>query len=354
MITSLKLRQFRSYTQEAFEFGEGVNIIVGPNASGKTNLLEAILVLCRGSSYRAKEAELMAFDAPWSTLEADTPTGKRLYKLQREPLVIAKQYVIQGQTYKRLPQTKTLPVVLFEPDHLRLLSGGPERRREYLDTLLEQTTPGFATVRRHYRRALSQRNTLLKNPGSRDNQLFAWDVQLSELGGQIVAARTQLVNTLQESINEVYKELSHAVAEVAITYDSAIPVENYSTALLQKLETDIAQDRLRGFTSHGPHRDDLMVTIGGHRAAAAASRGESRTILLALKVMELKILEAARNQKPLLLLDDVFSELDGARRRALTSFLRNYQVFITTTDADIVVQHFMDNCTIIPMTALPA
>lgn len=115
------------------------------------------------------------------------------------------------------------------------------------------------------------------------------------------------------------------------------------------LEQNIQKDRLRGFTGNGPHRHDLQVVLNDHPASLSASRGETRTLLLALKILELKLLERARDKKPLLLLDDVFSELDGARRKALTQFLEQYQSFITTTDADIVVQHFMDNCTILPI-----
>jgi DNA replication and repair protein RecF len=119
--------------------------------------------------------------------------------------------------------------------------------------------------------------------------------------------------------------------------------------MLRKLEQNIDDDKLRGFTSYGPHRDDLGVIIDNHRAEVSASRGESRTVLLALKILELRLIEKSRGKKPILLLDDVFSELDGSRRKALTAYLQNYQTFITTTDADIVVQHFMGDCTIIPI-----
>jgi DNA replication and repair protein RecF len=119
--------------------------------------------------------------------------------------------------------------------------------------------------------------------------------------------------------------------------------------LLHNLEIGLERDMLRGFTSVGPHREDMLITFNGHPASETASRGEARTLVLALKVIELQLLEQARGLTPLLLLDDVFSELDGARRRALTEYLSNYQTFITTTDADVVIQHFTESCQIIPL-----
>lgn len=348
MISDLRLQNFRSYKNDAFEFGPGVNIIVGPNASGKTNLLEAVLMLCRGNSYRAKDADMVMFGKPWARLESDTDDGKRVVTLERKEPTLEKKYVINGVTHRRLSLPKTIPVIIFEPDHLRLLTGGPERRRYYLDDLLEQTVPGFGKLRRDYRRTLAQRNKLLKLSPSAD-ELFVWNVRLSELGGKIVQYRLGLIEDLKQDTSQLYQELSQTRALVQLEYVSTCSIESYSTQLLKKLESNLEQDQARGFTTAGPHRDDLEVIIDGQKASVSASRGESRTILLALKVLELRILEKSRNKKPLLLLDDVFSELDGKRRKALTSYLENYQTFITTTGADIVVQHFMGNCTIIPI-----
>ncbi len=349
-VSDLSLKNYRSYQEDVFEFGAGVNIIVGPNASGKTNLLEAILVLCTGSSYRVKDIDLISFNAPWARLEADTSEGKRIVTIERLEDSTKKKYVIGGNNLSRLTLQKTVPVVIFEPEHLRMLHGGPERRREYLDQLLEQTVASYGRLRRDYRRTLYQRNTLLKNIQSdQDPQLFAWNVRLSELGGKIVQARTDLIKELQGEIQDIYNQLASASGTVTLQYAADANPENYSSEVLTLLSRNIQKDRLRGFTGNGPHRHDLQVVLNGHPASVAASRGETRTLLLALKILELKLLERVRDKKPILLLDDVFSELDGARRRALTQFLEQYQSFITTTDADIVVQHFMDNCTILPI-----
>lgn len=349
MITDLRLQNFRSYKDEQFEFEPSVNIIVGPNASGKTNLLESLLVLARGSSYRAKDSDLVEFGKPWARLDAHQQNGsERTLKLTREPLA-SKTYEIDGKTYKRMTLTHSLPAVLFEPNHLLLLTGSPDGRRAYLDDLLEQTVAGYGTLRRQYRRTLAQRNALLKHGSPNHTKLFPWNVRLSQLAGQIVRHRHQLSDNMNDKISNLYESLSHTETKTGLLYDARWPVEIYETSLLKKLEANAAVDAERGFTSYGPHREDLLVLFDDHPAQETASRGEARTLVLGLKVLELEIIKEARGTTPLLLLDDVFSELDGARRRALTNYLRNYQTFITTTDADVVIQNFTETTHIIPL-----
>lgn len=349
MIANLRLQHFRSYEDGSFEFSSGVNIIVGPNASGKTNLLEAILVVAHGASYRVPDADLVQFEQPWARLDAvmndDT---ERIIKLVRTPRP-GKSYDISGKPLRRLTAQYQLPVVLFEPNHLILLSGSPEGRRAYLDDLLEQTTPSYQTVRQQYARTLRQRNALLKRGPAAAGQLFPWNLRLSELAGKIVRARSELVITLNERLAELYRELSHSAAEVLVSYTSRFEPLQYETLLLKKLEASQDLDFARGFTGYGPHREDFSVTFGGREAVDTASRGEIRTAVLALKIMELQIIEQATGHRPLILLDDVFSELDGSRRKLLTAYIEPYQTFITTTDADIVVQNFTESCNVIAL-----
>jgi DNA replication and repair protein RecF len=344
------LQHFRSYGDNSFEFGPGVNIIVGPNGSGKTNLLEAVLVLCRGSSYRAHDKDLLKHGQSWARLDAHVQGQARSIKLQLQGELVKKEYLVGGTALKRLPLSRTVPVVVFEPNHLQLLTESPDLRRTFLDDTIEQTVPAFADLRRRYKRALAQRNSLLKQQFTTD-QLFIWNVRLSELGGQIVAHRKTFVADNQNNLTRLYQKLSNKKAKVALLYQSKVKSENYGSAMLKALEAHIETDKERGFTTIGPHRDDLVPELNGYPLSAAASRGETRTMLLALKLLELQAVEAARGIKPLLLLDDVFSELDGARRQALTTYLQDHQTFITTTDADIVVQHFLDKCTVIPLGA---
>jgi DNA replication and repair protein RecF len=350
MISDLRLQQFRSYGDASYEFGDGVNIIVGPNGSGKTNLLEAILVIARGGSYRVNDADLLQFGATWFRLDAHVEPGEgfRTVKLVTEPRQ-TKSYELNGKKYQRLTAQHMLPVVLFEPNHLQLLHGSPSLRRDYLDDILEQTNPGFSSFRRNYRRILAQRNALLKRPNRPGTQeLFPWNLRLSELGATIARARAALCTDLAEQLDAVYKQISQVSTVVDIIYQPKFELGSYESQLLHKLETHITEDAIRGFTVYGPHREDFVVTFDGRAAEEFASRGETRTAILALKIIELQLIERLRGQTPLLLLDDVFSELDGARRRALTDFLQTYQTFLTTTDADVVVKHFTDS-TIIPL-----
>ncbi len=353
MVEDIRLQHFRSYSDESFEFEPGVNIIVGPNAAGKTNLLEAIQIICLGSSYRASDTNLIQKNETWARVDAHTSFGPRTIKFTQPARPggrIEKTLKIADKTQKILPHNKTIPVVLFEPNHLQLLTGPKELRRNFIDDLLEQTINSFGLLRRQYKRALAQRNALLKKGPDQAQQLFVWNVRLSEMGGEIANHREGLIKDLNRNIHKIYNDIAGTKNSVTIHYESTCAPNNYGSQLLKKLEAAESIDYQRGFTAYGPHRDDFVVGLNQSPAASTASRGEIRTLLLSLKLMELQIVEKVRSKKPILLLDDVFSELDGARRRALTEFLKDHQTFITTTDADIVIQHFMDKAHIIPIT----
>lgn len=349
MITDIRLQNFRSYGDAAFEFSPGVNIIVGPNASGKTNLLEAVLVVAHGSSYRAKDQELIEFDKPWTRLDADSDAGQRTIKIVTNPKP-GKTYELNGKAYQRLSLQHALPAVLFEPNHLQLLHGAPDQRRTYLDDLLEQTVVGYGPLRRNYRRTLAQRNALLKRAKRPTNEeLFPWNLRLSELGAVIARRRAELGASINARLDITYQDISRSTTSTRLDYLARFPIAHYESHLLHKLEADLPTDIFRGFTAAGPHREDFIVQFNGHAAEETASRGEVRTLVLALKIIELSILEEVRGSRPLLLLDDVFSELDGARRHALTTHLKDYQTFLTTTDADIVQKDFTQAAQIIPL-----
>jgi DNA replication and repair protein RecF len=352
MITYVRLQQFRSYKDGSFEFNPGVNIIVGPNASGKTTIIEAVLVALQGKSFKARDAELLQQSAEWARIDLGTEDTSRICKLVTEYEKIIKTFEIAGQVYKRLPAAKTIPVVLFEPNHLLLLHGSPDLRRTYLDDLIGQLLPGFESTRRHYKRVLSQRNALLKlHTAPASDQLFVWNLRLSELAGKIVSERQTLIARFNSVISQLYSEISGKKSEILLEYSTLVPAAQYQTKLLQKLEHSFARDSALGFTSHGPHREDVYISINGQSAAQAASRGEIRTLLLSLKMLEAGFVEEARKLRPVLLLDDVFSELDGKRRQALVSFLKPYQSLITTTDADVVIEHFTNQANVIPLSA---
>lgn len=340
MITSIRLQNFRSYADESFEFEPGVNIVVGPNASGKTNLLEAVLVLCRGGSYRARDAELIKFGKPWARLDGNFEKQTRAVKLEDS----GKSFVVDDKPFKRLSLERSLPAVFFEPNHLQLMTRGPDQRRDYFDDLLERSLPGFKSLLNSYKRTLAQRNALLKQHRHQaKQQLFAWNIRLSELGSQIAGARQDLAANINSNLSKTYSRIAKHKSIAEVKYDSQFPIRTYASRLLSKLEDTAELDFDRGFTAYGPHREDFLFYLNNQPASSSASRGETRSLLLALKIFEMGLIEKARGQKPIFLLDDVFSELDGSRRRALVDRLKNHQTIITTTDADAVVEYFAES-----------
>lgn len=349
IFTDLRLQNYRSYIDASFELGSGVNIVVGPNAAGKTNLLEAVMVNSVGKSYRARDSSLMRYGQLWARVDVHTTDNVlRTTKIQTDPAGrLQKTFEIDSKVYKRFPAAHRQPVVLFEPNDLQLIEGEPSPRRHYLDDLIEQYVPAYEQHRAHYKRVLAQRNALLKQGTRGTSQLFAWNLRLVDLGEQLVAQRLKLLAAINESVDSTYTMIAGHEKKIKLRYESSIDASNYGTNLLKKLESSVELDMARGFTGAGPHRDDVIVYFDDQPALLSASRGEIRTLLLALKIIELQILERERGLRPLLLLDDVFSELDGARRRALTSFLKDYQTIITTTDADSVIANFTEGYEVI-------
>lgn len=351
MITSIRLQNFRSYIDESFEFDEGVNIIVGPNASGKTNLLEAVLILARGKSFKAKDAEVVNFKFGWARLDGQFGHHMRIAKIKLDDNgVTQKSFELDDKPCLRLGLDRTVPVVLFEPDHLQMLVRGPSERREYLDDLLERSQPGFKKLNANYRRTLAQRNALLKGSHAQARpQLFAWDVRLSELGSQIAVARDALITDINKQLSKTYSKIAGRRATASVQYQSFFPVKSYADKMLSKLESSVSRDFERGFTAYGPHREDILFLLNTKPLNQTGSRGEARSLLLALKIFELGLIKKTSGAKPIFLLDDVFSELDSARRRALVDYLKDHQAIITTTDADAVIEYFSNNHNLIPL-----
>jgi DNA replication and repair protein RecF len=180
-----------------------------------------------------------------------------------------------------------------------------------------------------------------------EDQLFAWDVKFAELAEQLVSRRKALIGSLQSQVSDVYSAIARQPHMVALEYQSSVPGGNYHDGLLRLLSERLTRDTERGFTGVGPQRDDFAVMLDNAPAATAASRGEVRSLLLALKIIELRLLAGQQEATPLLLLDDVFSELDANRREALADLSQTYQTLITTTDADTITGHFTGNYRII-------
>lgn len=333
------MQQFRSYSASSFDLSPAVTVISGANGSGKTNILEALYVGCRGSSFRAADSDLLQFGQPWWRLDLVDEDTKRTIAFDGTKSAGRKQFTINGVKKQRLPAMQKIPVVLFEPNDLRLLEGSPTRRRSFLDAFIAQIEPGYSIHLSRYERALRQRNNLLKADHVSPDELFVWDMSLSENGTHIINKRMQYTAILNQQLNDVYQSIAAGNDIVNVTYETFMNraehtqlQQYYLAALHQQHKRDI----VLGFTSVGPHRDDLVFTMNGKPAVAVASRGETRTIVLGLKLIEINYLLDTHSIPPLLLLDDVYSELDANRRAALTGVSSEVQTVITTTDADTI------------------
>lgn len=337
-LRDITIRNFRSYPESSFEFEDGVNIVVGPNAVGKTNLLEAVHTVCFGKGIRTSDVKMVRHNEDWFRLEANIGNQTRVVTLEKDKFTGRgkKKIIVNDKLIPRMNYEYVVPVVLFQPDDLRFTSSSPERRREYLDKLLIQTVPTYKTDLLAYERALRQRNSALKNGINSTSQLFAWNLMLADKGTKIVNERIRIIEKINEKLSSVYSSVAGNNYNLSVNYKSALGYENYSEKLLNMLERATGLDAQRGSTSVGPHRDDLAVNLNSNNMKDTASRGENRTLILALKIIELDILEEIHNKKPILLLDDVFSELDGLRRKMLTKHLSSRQTILTTTDADII------------------
>lgn len=332
IIRSLRLQQFRSYADASFAFTPGVNVIVGKNGTGKTNLLEAVYVLATGSSFRVADKELVSYSQDWFRLDATFDSQQRsvLYRAGTP----GKQLIVNDGAKKRFTRVSRLPVVLFEPEMLRVLSGSPARRRELLDGLISQWFIEGASLLRRYERVLAQRNAVLKNAYELsshllEDQLFAWDVSFAELADRVEQHRQMVIERLAASLGQTYSAISGKEQAVQVKYHGS--AQHGQTAFLQALRSHRRLDVARGYTTIGPHRSDFQILLNRQPAETTASRGEQRSLVLAIKQVEVMELERLHDDRPMLLLDDVMSELDTSRQGALQKMLNQGQSILTTT-----------------------
>ncbi len=338
-LQEVSLHNVRSYDLVSVQLDPNVTLILGKNGSGKTSLLEALYFLHRGTSFRGRDRDMIAHDANAAEIKLTTHDGEtRRAKLQdTDARTISKSFIVEGKTTARLPSLKRLPVVLFEPDELRLLSSSPQRRRDFIDAILSHLEPSYSTLISRYQRTLLQRNELLKQHESMsrkqwEDHLFAWDIKFAELAKKIIDARQGFISIANTHLSRLYSSMAGSEHTISVRYVSHMPIDTYQQALLRALEQHRLGDATRGFTSHGPHRDDISIMINGYPASETASRGEMRTIMLAFKLLEVELQQQAFNTPPLILMDDVFSELDIEREKWLMHALEPYQTIITATD----------------------
>ena len=319
-ITELRLANVRSYELYSTEFDPELTLILGKNGTGKTTLLEALYYLMQGTSFRGRDRDMISHNSTRATIAlSDTEGNQRRSDLQQtNEDKIKKTFQVDDRTNARLLSRHRLPVVMFEPDELRLLTSSPERRRNFIDSLLARLYPQYSALLGRYQRTLTQRNELLKQrekvaASTWEDQLFVWDIKFAELALEITRQRREFVVLSNSHLSQIYSGMAGAKHNIIVNYHSSIPADDYQQQLLNRLHANRVADSYRGYTTAGPHRDDFLFTLDGHPASETASRGEMRTIMLAYKLLEVKLQQEVMNSTPQILLDDVFSELDRDR-----------------------------------------
>ncbi len=344
-VDQLLLAGFRSYSALAAEFPAGPQVVVGDNATGKTNLLESLVVLGTGRSHRAgADGELVAWGAQFARLEA-TVIGSSGSTTRLEVVIAPtasgggrKRVLVNGVARRPSALSAALPVVLFAPEDMLLISGGPTLRRTALDTLVVQTVPASGATLSTYSRAVTQRNNLLRSirdGSAAPDELRFWDQVVIEDGAKIVDWRRDALARLAEPLAAAHNEIAPHEEPLTLRYSTnAAPVGTETTidALRRRLKETADKEQWNGATLIGPHRDDVVFANNERDLAGFASRGQQRTAILAFKLAQLDLLRATLAESPLLLLDDVFSELDPSRRAHLVRRIGELpQAFVTTT-----------------------
>ena len=340
-VERLQLRDFRNYRAAELELPAGLAVVAGPNGAGKTNLLEALYFGCTGHSPRtSNERELVRRGAALARVVVDTRDEEGRHRIEAgfEPGE-AKRLRLDGSPVESLSALEARPLVsVFLPERLDLVKGAPAARRAHLDQVVAALWPSRAATRSAYSRALAQRNALLgrvRAGASGTGALDAWDMELARQGIRLMADRTEAVGGLREPFAELGGRLGlPGDAELRYRPRSAADDE---AGLVAELGERRAADLERGFTAHGPHRDELQLLLEAAPLRAYGSQGQQRTALLALLFAERDLLASRRGRPPLMLLDDVMSELDSERRELLVGLLRSGgQAVVTATEPEHV------------------
>ncbi|UTX51369.1 DNA replication and repair protein RecF [Candidatus Saccharibacteria bacterium TM7i] len=330
VIKSLSVLNVRSHENKKVTLSSGVTVITGKNGIGKTTLLEAVYVALQGTSFKGVDADILQQNAPWYRIDLGLDDdASRSVTFDPSRASGKKRFIVDDKTSYRLSPRSKYPIVLFEPEDLRLLHGSPARRRLFIDRFITQIDPTYGMTLRKYERALKQRNTLLKKEFISNEDLFAWNISLSEYGAKIIEQRVQAVELINKELNNYYHEIAHTDDEVTVHYSHTI-IDHSAQKLLRELEGKFAYDRVVKHTSVGPHRHDIVFNFNNSPALSVASRGEVRTILLALKRIEESMIAQSTGKRPLILLDDVFSELDKDRQDYIIDYFKDNQVIISS------------------------
>ena len=332
-IKKIKIKNFRNYKEEEINLEKNINIFYGENAQGKTNIIEAIFLCSLGKSFRAKkDIEMIKLNEENSIVEIEYEKSDRDGKIKIE-LGNKKNIYLNGIKIKKLSELLgNLNIVIFTPEDINILKGGPQNRRRFLDIMISQLRPNYMHILNLYLKTIEQRNKYLrqiKEENKDERLLEIWDEKLAEYATKICEYREEFLNKIIEKIKKIHNNITNGKEEIKLEYITECKnKEKYLNLLKERRKLDI----IKGFTTKGIHRDDFMIYINNKEINVYGSQGQNRTAMLSLKLAELQVIYDEIGEYPILLLDDFMSELDKNRRKNFLENIENTQVIITGTE----------------------
>ena len=337
LVKKLQLKDFRVFKEAEYTFDPHLTVIHGPNATGKTSIIEALQLTCEGVSFRRpRHEELICHGSPFARAELVACDGDRIREVSMHIEQNAREFIVNGKQHKNAREIAgVLPVIVFTPDNLRIVKDSAQTRRNEIDDLGCQLSSSFGRLKTEYNKTLAGRNKLLRDGHYKGDIFDAWTDQLIDLGIALYGHRRGLLERLTPHIVAQHKALD-ATCTLDINIASAWAGSNQKTEalkadLIQALAASRDDERARRITTVGPHRDDIEFLLDGHSARTFGSQGQQRTIALAWKLGQIEVVREVTGAKPLLLLDDVMSELDGSRRQALAERVGDIAQTVITT-----------------------
>ena len=332
-INNIKLNNFRNYNNKEIKLHENINVFFGENAQGKTNIIESIFLCSIGKSFRTnKEKELIKFNEEKTSVEINYEKSDRTGKIKIE-IGDKKQVYLNGIKIKKLSELLgNINVVIFTPDDINILKGGPQNRRKFLDIMISQLRPNYMHILSLYNKTLEQRNNYLKQIKTEkkdENLLEIWDEKLIDYGIKIYEYRKEFLEKIKNKIKNIHQGITNGKEEIEIeSISDAVTRQNFLNELKSRRKLDI----IKGYTTKGIHRDDFIIYINKKEVGTFGSQGQNRTAMLSLKLSELQVIYDDIGEYPILLLDDFMSELDSKRRESFLNNIKDIQVIITCTE----------------------
>ncbi|MDO4792737.1 MAG: DNA replication/repair protein RecF [Filifactor alocis] len=333
LLRELRLKDFRNYEELTLSFEKGANIFFGSNGQGKTNLLEAISLLSVGRSFRTtRDADMIAFGREDANVIADTCSDKGEYSIDiKLGKKIKKAVKINSIPIDKLQELfGVINVVVFSPDDLKLIKDGPKERRLFLDREISQIRPRYYRVLSDYYKVLQRRNLLLKEEGP-SMMVDIYTEQLAQFGYEVMDMRRTFLEEICTIAKDIHRTISSGKEELNVEYEANVSAST-SQEYLDVLRDAKEQDVLKGNTTRGIHRDDIALKIGEMDIRHFGSQGQKRSAAISLKLSEIALMHQLFDEYPIVLLDDIFSELDPSRQKMLLEYVKDTQVFLTTAE----------------------